>query len=481
METMTPEVAGRKLAGHDEERLLTSFFVLYKTARMVESSNTTFKNQSASFYRLLGPLLALSGDVTLKTISGRYFVNERMVRFDDQGLSGAAGVVSEWDSLGIGGVTFGNTVTNDELDRFFTFMAGVKPKSDNIDQLSQRLKSNRLDNIQLLSRASVIENSSMVNEEARKNFRAVARKTFFKAMTVVQEVIVSTSDDKEINVSKTKRVIHSLIDHIMRDESSLIELTAIKSFDDYTYAHSTNVCVYSLTMGVRLGLDRTRLSQLGFSALFHDVGKARLPKDLIRKPDAFDENDWVQMQMHPLLGAKTILRNLKFDEHSARAARGAFEHHINKDFTGYPTLRLEKRDPNLFSKIISIVDTFDALTSGRVYLKKSIEPDEVMKKMQYQMKVKFDEFLLKIFGDIVGIYPAGSLVLLTTDEIALVLTNNQIDKARPFVKIVGNRDSLMEDPIWADLSQEENSHRKIVRKLDPTRYGLDVKDFILRD
>ncbi|HKK20292.1 MAG TPA: hypothetical protein VJ983_02385, partial [candidate division Zixibacteria bacterium] len=127
MESVTPEVAGpgRSLAGHDEERLLTSFFVLYKTARLVESTNTTFKNQATSFYRLLGPLLALSGEVTLKTISGRYFVNERMVRFDDQGLSGAAGVVAEWDSLGIGGVTFGNTVTQEELVKFFTFLAEV--------------------------------------------------------------------------------------------------------------------------------------------------------------------------------------------------------------------------------------------------------------------------------------------------------------------------------------------------------------------
>ncbi len=481
MEAVSPRVTGRVLAGKDEERLLTSFFVLYKTARLVEPGNTTFKNQASTFCRLLEQQMAVDGELTLKTISGRYFVNERMVRFDDQGLSGAAGVIEEWDSLGIGGVAFDTTVTRPELEKFFTFMAGVKPNSDNIEILSERLKSLRLENVRLLSRASVVENNQAAAEEARRAFRAIAQQTFFKAMNVVQEVIVSTSNDKEINVSKTKRVIHSLIDHILRDESSLIELTAIKSFDDYTYAHCTNVCVYSLTMGVRLGLDRARLSQLGFSALFHDVGKAKLPRDLIHKPDAFDENDWIQMQQHPLLGAKTILRNLKFDEHSARAARGAFEHHINKDFTGYPTLRLGRRKVNLFSKIISIVDTFDALTSGRVYLKQAIEPEDVLKKMQYQMKVKFDEFLLKIFNDIVGIYPAGSLVLLTTDEIALVLSNNQVDKARPFVKVVGNRESLLENPIWSDLSLEENSHRKIVRKLDPNRYGLDVKDFILRD
>jgi HD-GYP domain-containing protein (c-di-GMP phosphodiesterase class II) len=234
-------------------------------------------------------------------------------------------------------------------------------------------------------------------------------------------------------------------------------------------------------MGIRLGLDRARLSQLGLTALFHDIGKVKLPKDIITKPDAFDENDWIQMQRHPLLGAKTILRNLKLDAHNVRAAVGAFEHHINQDFTGYPLLRHKKRPTNLFSKIIAIVDSFDALSSGRIYLKKSIPPDEVVKKMRYQMKIKFDPFLLKLFNNIIGIYPAGSLVLLTTDEIALILTNNDIDRARPYVKIVGNRSGLLDKPIWVDLSQEGQEHRKLTRMLDPSRYGLDVKDFVLQD
>jgi len=275
--------------------------------------------------------------------------------------------------------------------------------------------------------------------------------------------------------------VHNLIDHISRDESSLIELAAIKDYDDYTYAHSTNVCIYSLTLGVRLKMDRARLSQLGFAALFHDVGKVKLPSDLIKKPDAYDENDWLQMQQHPLLGAKTILRNMKLELHTARGARGAFEHHINQDFTGYPKLKYKKRQTNLFSKIIAIADSFDALTSGRIYVKKSIPPDEVLKKMHYQMAVKYDPFLLKIFTNIVGIYPAGSLVLLSTEELALILTNNKDDPAKPCVKLLGDKEKLFEEPVWADLSLPEHTARNIVRMVDPARYGLQVKDFILGD
>jgi HD-GYP domain-containing protein (c-di-GMP phosphodiesterase class II) len=477
-----PEAAyapGRVLAGSEEVRLVNAFFVLYKTARIIDESNAVYRKQLGNFWKLLSRRFADEGDIVIKTVAGRYFVNDRMVRFDDEGLSGAAGIVAEWKMLGIGGVRFYQTVEQEEVSSVFRLLSSVKPSLENIESLSESLKSHGLDHVQLLSSRDVGADAPSISLEVRKRLRTMARKSFFQAVSTVQEVVVNTMHDREINLSKTKRVVHTLIDHIMRDESSLLELAAIKNFDDYTYAHSTNVCVYALTMGIRLGLDRARLSQLGFTALFHDIGKVKLPKDLIAKPDAFDEDDWIQMQRHPMLGAKTILRNLKIDVHTARAARGAFEHHINSDFTGYPILHYRRRIPSLFSKIISVVDSFDALTSGRVYLRKGYTPDIVFKKLRYQMKVKFDPFLLKLFNDIIGIYPAGSLVLLTTDEIALVLTNNDAEKARPYVKIVGNKSGLIDEPQWVDLSQSDQEMRKIVRQIEPERYGLDAKDFIL--
>ena len=470
----------RILAGQVEHRLLTSFFVLYKTCRIIDLSNTTFRRQLASF---MDHLVAIPNcrEIVIKAVHGRYFVNELLVRFDDPSLGGAESVVKEWRRLGVGGVVFDIRISPDEVASFLQFMATEKPSTINLETLIEQLVEHKIPYVKLLSMKEAGEDTPTLSEESRRQFRQMARRTFVRAISTVHDIIVSATQDKEINTSKTKRVVHTLIDHIAQDESSLLELASIKDYDDYTYAHSTNVCVYSLTMGVRLGLDRPRLSQLGLAALFHDIGKVKLPADLIRKPDAFDENDWLQMQRHPMLGAKSILHNLKFDTHTARAARGAFEHHINQDFTGYPVLRYQKRRTGLFSRIISIVDTFDALTSGRVYIKKQIPPDEVIRKMRYQMQSKFDPFLLKIFNDVIGIYPAGSLVLLTTEEIALVLTNNEKDLARPYVKIVGNRSGLMAEPLWIDLSAADNLERKIIRFVDPASHGLDIKDFVLTD
>jgi len=479
-DTPEPQVHHTR-AGKEEERLLNAFFVLYKTARIIDESNEVFQRQLDAVLSSVQAVAGVRAEISIKYVGGHYFVNEQMVRYEHQELSGALDIVTGWQELGIGGVSIGADIDRSELARFVKFMLNLKVDSGNVDTVSARLVDNGLTQIRLLSREEDKDEETQITSDERQRFRQLARVTFFKAVAVVQEVVASTRDGENINIAKTKRVVHSLIDHITRDEQSLIELTAIRDYDDYTYAHSANVAVYSLTLGVRLGLDRARLSQLGFAALFHDVGKVKLPQDLVRKPDAFDENDWIQMQRHPLLGAKTILRNLKLDIHTARAARAAFEHHINRDFTGYPTLHYQRRTPDLFSRIVSVVDCFDALSSGRVYIKRAMAADEVMKKMRFQMTNKFDSFLLKLFNDVIGVYPAGSLVLLTTDEIALVLTNNDKDPLRPSVKIVGDRSGLLAEPLWVDLALPEQADRKLVRQIEPERYGLNLRNFILSD
>jgi len=158
----------------------------------------------------------------------------------------------------------------------------------------------------------------------------------------------------------------------------------------------------------------------------------------------------------------------------------AFEHHINEDFTGYPALTA-RRPTNLFSKIIALVDTFDALTSGRVYMKNAIPPDEVLRKMMYQMNIKFDAFLLKMFVSIIGIYPAGTLILLSTDELAVVVQNNPENLARPIVKIVGDRKGPHSEYMTVNLMLVENAERKIIRIIDPKKYNIDIKNILLSD
>ncbi|RKX32853.1 MAG: hypothetical protein DRP46_00355 [Candidatus Zixiibacteriota bacterium] len=467
------------IAGKDEITFINSFFILFRTAQYVEANNATYQTQSSRFYVSFRRLVDVHGKITVKVIDGRIFVHDKLVKFDSEGMVRARVVIDALHQVGVGGVTFDDSLDNRQIDKFVYLINSLDRQNSNREEVANRLTQLGIAGITLLA-VEKKEKRSVLTEEKRKFMRRAARVTFFRAISLVEDSMTRAAHDKEIDISKARRVVHSLIDQISEDECSLIELTNIRDFDEYTYAHCANVCVYSLTIGLKLGLDRQRLSDLGFAALFHDIGKIRLPEDLIRKPDVFDENDWIQMQRHPILGAKTILRNLQFSRQAARAATVAFEHHINKDYTGYPSMIIP-RPTNLFSKIVSIADTFDALNSGRVYIKKPIPPDEVLRKMMYQMGIKFDDFLMKLFINIIGIYPPGTMVLLTGDKLAVVNKTNKNKLSRPVVRVIGDKSGPYSKYIEYDLSSPENSSKKIIRIIDPSKFNIDVKNIILSD
>lgn len=467
------------VGSEQEEKLLKTLFALYKNAKILEKNNPHYERLINQLLDLIKAVCEEEYETSIKIIDNHFFINKKFVRFDGSALQQAEQIIVEWKKLKIGGIVFTHDANKTHLNIFLEYMLSPDIQSTTPETLALHLEKITESNIVLLLSDDLESEEDQTDEEKRRELRQAARGLFFRAISTVEDIIVKSAQGRNLNISQTKRVVHSLVDHMEQDLSSLLELTALSDFDDYTCAHSTNVCIYSLTQGVRLGMDRSTLSQLGFSALFHDIGKIKLSHDLISKPDAFDVNDWQQIQQHPLMGAKTILRNFKIDDHTSRAARSAFEHHINMDYTGYPRLN-EKEPINLFSKIITISDVFDALTSGRVYIKRKISPDNVLKKMRMHMKNKFDPFLLKLFHSVIGIYPAGTLVLLSTDEIALVLANND-EMDRPTVNLIGNIKGLLDEPIWVDLSKPENYHRTIIRLIEPENYGLNLRDFVIMD
>ena len=143
----TADLLNRTLAGPREQKLLNAFFVLYKTARILDETNETVKHQLASFWDAFTPIASEYDYVAIKTVSDRYFINDKMVRFDDRGLSGAATVVAEWKTLGVGGVRFEASITREEMAHFFAFMSSIRPRSESLESLAARLKEHGLANV----------------------------------------------------------------------------------------------------------------------------------------------------------------------------------------------------------------------------------------------------------------------------------------------------------------------------------------------
>jgi len=474
MKSNSESTQSLQLANENEIAFINAIFRLFKTAQYVDIKNDSYQTQADKFESIFQILISEWNEITIKIINDRFFINEKLVKFDSDGMIRAREMIDSWQSMGIGGIIFGAKLVSGHFNKFIEYLSNSKRTQLDFDSLTKTLSELNIKHLTLLG---LPENDDLSDDE-RTLMRRTAQASFFRAITVVESSMSKVAEGGEVDTNQARRTIHSLIDILNSDDSALIELTSIRDFDEYTYAHSANVCIYSLTIGIKLGLSRENLSNLGFAALFHDIGKVRLPQDLINKPAAFDENDWIQMQKHPIWGAKTILRNMKYNNITSRAAMTAMEHHINNDFTGYPLLKYQK-PIILYSKIVAIADCFDALTSGRVYMKRAIPVDEVMRKMMYQMTVKFDAFLLKLFVNIVGIFPAGTMILLSTDEIAIVERTNTENLTRPIVRLVGDRDGWSEDYAIIDLSMPEHDTRQIKKVIDPKKHKIDIRKMIL--
>jgi HD-GYP domain-containing protein (c-di-GMP phosphodiesterase class II) len=269
----------------------------------------------------------------------------------------------------------------------------------------------------------------------------------------------------------------------MEDESILLGLTTIKNYDEYTYNHSVNVSIYSLAIGRRLGFSKETLTELGMTALFHDVGKSKIPKEVLNKPGALDQAEWALMKKHPLTGVETVLNLKQLGEVNPKMVIGIFDHHLKYDLSGYPRL-FQKKKVSLFGRILQIADAYDAMTTPRVYKKKPYTLDETLAIMLKDSGTHFDPTLLKIFIALVGAYPIGSLALLDTGELGIVYKPNPDPKRieRPQVILLprGKKEEGKHQVV--DLTEADHTghfKRSIVKTLDPHQYNIDIAKYFL--
>lgn len=454
--------------------LVNSLFVLFRTAELYAPSHPSYQKQGEHFFGLVCQLLEGQSGLLLETSDGHLFFNDVRLKFDFEGFAASKFLVGLLTSHNLGGMGFESGLTREELDRF---VAAFKKAPEEPDALLELFAEEGI--VHIVPKKKVQEDPK--KQEKLEDARTVARKTFATAVTLVETTMAAARVGKAVNLNAAKRVVQELVDQVMTDEAALMELAALKHYDNYTYAHSVNVAVLSISLGVRLGLDKKSLALLGFGALFHDIGKVKLPVDLVNKPAEYNEEDWRQMRRHPVLGAKTVILTRSTDEYTGRAAEIAFLHHVNYDKTGYPALS-EKQVPGIFPMIVKICDTYNALSSGRIYFAKPFSPHEVLQKMVAGMGSQYDPLLLKIFVSTVGIFPIGSLVLLDSGEVGIVYKTNPENVYRPKVRLIATPAGVVTDFTVVDLSERDQASgqyvRNIKRLLNSQDYGLDLSKFL---
>lgn len=456
------------------KNIINTFAVIIRNAQIHDLNNIAVKNAIEKFMSILNPITAKYGFLTLDLIGEFFFINQARIRYSMEFLLNFDFLSREFRKRRLGGITFNYPVTPQDLMTFLSLFISSAFTEKPFDALSEGVRN-------IVSIDVGPPKTLRDREESEYDIRKTAKKTYFNAVSFTKEVMNRIKSGEKVNIKKAKRVIESIVDIMLEQDEFLIGMTAIKDYDEYTYHHSVNVSILSVTLGHRLGLIKKALTELGLVAMFHDIGKLEVPPEILNKPTNFNEDEWEVIKKHPIWSMKTVLKLKGIDHLSIRAALVAFEHHLNYDITGYPRIsRLKKTD--LYTRIVSIADQYDGMTSSRVYARIAMAPDKALSVMTDRAGTQIDPLLFKFFINMIGVLPIGSLVQLDTKEIGLVYGSNAAFPDRPRVIIITDSSGNKIEGRAVDLSEKDDNGmylRKIVKTIDPSKYGINLADYLL--
>ncbi|MEW5701546.1 MAG: HD domain-containing phosphohydrolase [Candidatus Zixiibacteriota bacterium] len=463
--------------------VLKALFAAWRAAAVYDDNNAGYRSRRSELDEALADLFDHGSDCRISYQNDYLFFNGERLNYDREFSSGRP-LAERFGELGLGDLTIHADASPDQIDQALFALAEAGRRPDRtFDALRETWTGLAITGITigpLSLHGSRLPSSGATTTNSQEARRRRALALFQRSEAVVQDFWERVRDRNSFDSGSVQRTVHQLIDEVAGEEDILFEFAALKDFDEYTFYHSVNVAIYSIAVGMRLGLDRMALTRLGLAAMLHDIGKVKLPRDLITKPKEFDEDDWTQIKRHPALGALTIASMRPLDAQVSTAMAGAFEHHLNVDLSGYPTLT-RPRVLQLESRIIALCDAFDAMTSGRVYQKEAISPDEAMRRLLHQGATRYDPLVVKAFVHTVGVFPVGTVGRLSDGSLAVVIRNDSTDLYAPVVLVIRDAHGV---PVRTerrlapqpDAPADERLH--LMEILNPRDVGVNVADYI---
>ncbi|MGQ9638053.1 MAG: HD-GYP domain-containing protein [Thermodesulfobacteriota bacterium] len=467
-----------KLGNH----LLTKFHVLMRVSQIYDSKNVALHQFTQECLEAINTFIQDQGFLYLKIVGDDFFINDQRLRYSIEGFNSYKYLLAQWKKRSIGGVHFKGVIDDFTLREFiYILMALEEGKEENADLFNECLRKRKISSIEIhvLEGVEQEEGLSLQKEDSWE----VGKKVFFESIGTIKEIFTQMKGKSSADVRKLKRLVRKAVHLMMEDESILLGMATIKNYDQYTFNHSVNVAIYALAMGKRLCLTRKELNELGITALFHDIGKSKIPLEVLNKPSSLDEEEWGIMKRHPLMGVEIVLNLKQLGEINPRMVVGIFDHHLKNDLSGYPKL-FRKKEVSLFGKIIQIADAYDAMTTPRIYKKHPFTPEQALALLLKEREVHYDPILLKIFIGVIGLYPIGSLVLLNTKEIGIVYKSNpdpqNLDRPQIFlIEKIGEKKERVRLVNLMERDGVGGYRRSILKTLDPMKYHIDVAKYFL--
>ncbi len=462
--------------------LLLSLYAALRSLKLYPVENETVQNALDELMVSSRKLLDVEGEIEVRMAGDFIFVNSTRLRLELDNYASFSQILSLFRTFDVGTLQIGPEVERREWQVFLSLLLSLSTRQDPEDllaELQERLERAAVKNLVVEPRTSThdVDEQELALE--------LAKRTYSQGVAVTKEVVNGVRLGRTASLKKVKRAVQNIVDQVLNNETSLIGLTTLRDYDEYTFTHSVNVCIFSIALGKKIGLTKQQLYDLGLAALLHDVGKARVPIDVMNKTTSLDEDEWRIIQEHPWAGALILFSLRGYDETPYRAILVAYEHHMKIDLTGYPRSR-RPRELGIFSKLVAVADGFDAATTRRSYQTIPIQPDEVLREMWENPRRGYDKVMVKALINLMGVYPVGTCVILDTFEVAIVAQANPDASYlnRPLLKVVINQDGAAVPPPGdtVDLSERDGSEaflRSIVKVTNSERYGITVGDYFV--
>ncbi len=295
----------------------------------------------------------------------------------------------------------------------------------------------------------------------------------------IDDIFEHVSAGEKLNVLKLRKSVEPIVDSISRNPDACLWVTRLKEHDHHTYQHSLSAAMWSVSLGRQLGLPRRDLRSLAMGCMLMDVGKLRVDPALLQADRELTPVEALEMAAHVNHGME-ILTECGILNTDVIHMVG--HHHERFDGSGYPAGLSRDRIP-VFARIAAIVDTYDALTTNRSYAK-AVSPSAAIKMLYQARDEDFQAELVEAFIQAIGIYPAGTLVELSSGEVGVVVAEYRTRRLRPKVMLLldAHKNTLRRSKV-IDLQEPpggaESASLSIKKSLEPEAYDIDLSAITL--
>ena len=419
--------------------MVRTLAVAHTNAALYPTSHPSVAQSLGDFVTALRALAGFGFDeVTINIYKGTIFVENQI--FSEESVTYAK-LVEELLARGISAVTFTSMTTPEETGILVELISadGI----GDIEDARSFLDARGVSSISV-AETTTLEDSSA--EQRNREVRARARESYDAGLTAMRDVEMQAKLGRALEVGPLQRVVESMLDNLLQDPAAVLGLTAIKGHDDYTLNHSINVCILAISLGAQLGLDKEEVRSLGLAGLLYDIGKVRIPEEILTKAGPLTAEEWALVKKHSEEGAD-LLKRLQLADKMPMIV--AYEHHQRHDLLGYP--EANGGEQHIFSKVVAVCDAYDAMTTTRPF-RREIRPDKALAVLMQGRGKAYEPNITKALVAMLGIYPMGAVVKLEDGSTAVVYRVNNDDLLHPRVKVLMDGDGRwLETPDILDL------------------------------